>query len=253
MNTISDKEIQFFDSYGYLIKRNFVPVELIAEINLIVAKHLQARTPPFELEHEVSYPGSPKSLEAQGGQTIRRLLLAYQRDEIFKNWAENLKVGAYLRALLKSPELYFVPSHHNCIMTKQPEFSSETHWHKDVRYWSFNNTQLITTWLPLGEEEQNNGGLKVIPETHKWSPPADYLDERLFLRDDLPETQKWLEKAVNIELHQGDLLFFHAGLFHAAGKNQTNTSKNALVFTYHGENTQPLPETKSSNYPEIKI
>ncbi len=34
-------------------------------------------------------------------------------------------------------------------------------------------------------------------------------------------------------LIQGDALFFHSKLFHAADRNLTNETKLSLVFTYH--------------------
>ena len=95
--------------------------------------------------------------------------------------------------------------------------------------------------------------MQVIPGSHKWSPSAELLDGRLFLREDLPETKEWIDKAKIVEMNQGDLLFFHAALFHAAGKNHSKTSKNALVFTYHGEATKPIEDTKSVKYSEVCI
>jgi phytanoyl-CoA hydroxylase len=253
MNNITAKEKQFFYEMGYLIKRNFIDDKQLSEIQKIVAKGLIDRQQPFELEQEVDYPGSPKTQSEQGGDTIRRLKMAYTRDVIFKNWAEDMNVKHIMIELLQSESLFVVQSHHNCIMTKQPQYSSETHWHKDIRYWNFENNQLINTWLPLGDETLENGCLQVIPKTHLWKTPKDRLDERLFLRKDLAENRQWLEKVVNVELKKGDLLFFHAALFHAAGKNTTFESKNAVVFTYHSENNKPLGNTNSVKFDEVKI
>ena len=253
LEILSQSEWDFFKKNGYLIKRNFIDKTIVQRIQKITEQHLKNRIAPFELEQEVNYPGSPKTVEEKGGDTIRRLKLAYSRDEVFKNWINNQKVIQVLKDLFQSEKIFFVQSHHNCVMTKQPRFSSETHWHKDTRYWNFANNHLINTWLPLDDEVKENGCLQVIPQSHQWHTPRDLLDERLFLREDLPESMQWIEKAQNVEMKQGDLLFFHAAIFHAAGNNKTQKSKNSAVFTFHSDDNYPIPESNSTNFPEILI
>jgi phytanoyl-CoA hydroxylase len=247
-STITAKEIKFFHENGYLVKRKFVALNVISQLNNKVDEHLEQRIKPFELEYEVDYPGSPKTREEKGGDTIRRLLLAYSRDELFTLWQTNKQATDIIKALFDSRKLYLVQSHHNCIMTKQPQYSSETHWHKDIRYWNFDNNELINTWLPLGNETVENGCLQVIPGSHHWDAPRNRLDERLFLRKDLEENQKWLDKSIDVELNKGDLLFFHAAVFHAAGRNTIDVSKNAIVSTYHSEKNQEIV----SPFPDLK-
>ncbi len=237
---LTSEESRFFQKNGFLVKRNFVDLLTIENLQKRVKEHLRQRIKPFELEAEVDYPGSPQSIDAEGGDTIRRLLLAYKRDKIFKEWQLNPEATQVVKELLQAEKLFLVQSHHNCIMTKQPRFSSATHWHKDIRYWHFASQELVNTWLPLGDETVENGCLQVLPETQHWDTPKARLDKRLFLRKDLAENKMWLDKVQNVELKKGDLLFFHAALFHAAGRNQTNVSKNAVVSTYHSEKNHEI-------------
>ena len=44
-----------------------------------------------------------------------------------------------------------------------------------------------------------------------------------------------------VELDAGDMLFFHCRLFHAAGRNETETLKCSLVFSYHDADNQRDP------------
>ncbi|HHL32432.1 MAG TPA: phytanoyl-CoA dioxygenase family protein [Oceanospirillales bacterium] len=250
---ISAEERSFFQKNGYLVKRNFVDLQRLEQMQAVVEQHLQQRLKPFELEQEVHYPGSPKTRSEEGGDTIRRLLLAFSRDDVFNQWARDSRVSTIMRTLLAAEQLFLVQSHHNCIMTKQPQYSSETHWHKDTRYWNFANNELINTWLPLGDETVENGCLQVIPGSQKWQTPADRLDDRLFLRKDLVANQPWLQKAINVELNRGDLLFFHAAIFHAAGRNYTNKSKNAVVLTYHSQANTPIARSNSVKFDEVLL
>jgi len=101
-------------------------------------RHLAAQTQPLEYEAQVKYPGAPVSLDAPGGRTVRRLLQACARDELYRDWATSPELAERLRQLLGG-KLELSQAHHNCIMTKNPAFSSATGWHQDIRYWSFQN------------------------------------------------------------------------------------------------------------------
>ena len=226
---------------------------LVKKIRNQTKTHLNLRLPPFELEAELGYPKAPKSIDEAGGQTIRRLLLAFTRDQAFREWARNRVVKSILQQLLDSEKIYFVQSHHNCVMTKQPAYSSKTLWHRDVRYWRFNNHELINSWLAMGPENNDNGCLKVIPGSHRLQESSDMVDAELFLKTDHPESEQWLSKSLDVELQAGDVLFFHAAIFHAANHNRTELPKYSLVNSYHGEQTKPIKGTKSSNYEEILI
>lgn len=250
---ISVAEKEQFHEQGYLIKRQMVDSGLLREIIKVARQHLQLRIPPFELETTVKYPGAPASEDAVGGNTIRRLLLAYSRDECIREWGKNRVVHSILSELFGDSEIYLCQSHHNCIMSKQPDYSSRTDWHKDIRYWNFDNDFLINSWLALGEEKSYNGCLRVIPGSHQWLPEGIQLDNDLFLKEECLENNEWLEKAVDIELQAGDVLFFHAGLFHSAGNNASDTPKFSLVFTYHGSSNRAIEGSKSTRYEEIKI
>jgi len=104
---------------------------------------------PVEYEADTRYDGAPTDRHAVGGRTVRRLLQAIARDTVFEQWATSPAITQRLHQLL-GPRLAVSQAHHNCVMTKHPAFSSATGWHQDMRYWSFNRPELISTWLALG-------------------------------------------------------------------------------------------------------
>ncbi|MDX1570654.1 MAG: phytanoyl-CoA dioxygenase family protein [Xanthomonadales bacterium] len=242
-----------FQDEGYCIIRDAASSELVARLRAIAERDLAADRGPLERETEVRYPGSPPSIDSPGGTTVRRLLRADQRDPAFAEWIRSPAVVATLRALLNSRELYFCPAHHNCVMTKQPSFSSDTGWHQDIRYWRFSDRQLVNAWLALTPETAENGGLRIIPGSHREPLTEDRLDSARFLREDLPANHALLQRARQLTLAPGDLVFFHAAILHSASRNRTDETKYSAVFTYHGENTRPIPETKSASIPEVRV
>ena len=145
-----------------MVARGFADAGRVAALRALSERHLQDHVAPIEYEADLRYPGAPESRQAEGGQTVRRLLSAYGRDPLYAQWATDPAIGQWLaRYFGETPVLSTV--HHNCVMTKHPAYGSLTGWHQDIRYWSFSDTDLVSCWLALGHEARANGGLSFIP------------------------------------------------------------------------------------------
>lgn len=241
-----------FDSDGYAIVRGLCAPAALERMLQVARRHLAAAAPPVEYEADVQYPGSPPSHDAPGGRTVRRLLQAYSRDPVYAQWARSSHLRACLKPLL-GPEIELSQAHHNCVMTKDPRYSSLTSWHRDVRYWSFERPDLVSVWLALGRETLENGCLLVLPGSHAMDFAPERLDGAKFLRTDAEPNRALLATEVAVELEPGDVLFFHGRLFHAAGRNQTAETKYSVVFTYHAADNRPLPGSRSASLPDIAL
>ena len=77
-----------------------------------------------------------------------------------------MEIRPILTALLHDTPVLTL-AHHNSIMTKMPSEISNTCWHQDRRYWDFQNDDLLSIWLALGEERLENGLLEFIPGSHR--------------------------------------------------------------------------------------
>lgn len=245
-NEFSADELHRFAEDGYVISRGLAPAQIVERMLAVTHDHAARLVEPLEFEADVEYPGSPKSVDAPGGQTVRRLKQAHARDIVFTEWLEFLPLALRLRQLL-GERIVMPLAHHNCVMTKQPHFSSDTGWHRDIRYWSFQRPELVSTWLALGEEYPENGGLLLIPGSHRMEFGPDQLDEQLFFRADAAENQELIATQQSIELKAGDVLFFHARTLHAASRNRTGESKYSAVFTFRPADNLPVAGTRSSS------
>lgn len=241
---LAGEQIEQFKHDGYLVFRQMVAAAACDRMLSVAGQHLRDAIPPVEYEAEVGYPGAPDSLDALGGRTIRRLRGAYQRDACFRSWADDAVLQTKLAQLLNESARVAL-AHHNCVMTKHPNFGTATSWHRDIRYWSFTRPDLISVWLALGPETPDNGGLKFIPGSHRLKIEAEQLDALDFLRPDLPQNQLLFAQGLSLELQKGDVVFFHSGLFHAAGRNNGGTLKTSVVFAYRGQSNLPLAGSRS--------
>ncbi len=242
-----------FDRDGYLVVPGLCPDSICDRLVEDAHAALSPVLGPAEFEADLGYPGAPPDRGAKGGDTPRRLLHAYARFSALRPWLTGAEVKGHLQALLGSENVALSQCHHNCIMTKYPNYSSITLWHQDVRYWSFQRPELVSLWLALGAERAENGALQVIPGSHRKAFTAELLDDALFLRTDVPEGRALVDQAITVELNRGDALFFHCRTLHAARKNQTDRVKLSAVFTYHDQDNRPVPGTKSAQYASIAL
>ncbi len=250
---LNSNDLAQFQRDGYLVIRNLCNERVRSEMLQVIEDSLDPALAPVEYEAEVHYPGSPPSRTAPGGNTPRRLLNAFARDDVFRRWAKSRNVTKHIQNLLQTDQIQLSQNHHNCVMTKFPGYGSETGWHQDIRYWSFDRPELITAWLALGREDRDNGSLTIIPGSHRNSYDRGQFDAALFFRTDLKKNRALTESARIVELNAGDVLFFHCRLIHSAGRNQTNRVKLAIVFTYYSDDNRPIAGTRSAEHPDIDL
>ncbi|MDY7539348.1 phytanoyl-CoA dioxygenase family protein [Undibacterium sp. 5I1] len=249
---LSQEQLQQFQQNGYLVLPAQVDGSICEQMIAFAQQQLASHIAPIEYEADTRYPGAPVSRDAEGGLTARRVLQVIGRSSLVADWVMNDQLVQPLRQIL-GEGLRLVQSHHNCIMTKQPRFSSVTGWHRDSRYWHFQRAELVSAWLALRDETVENGCLLVIPGSHRLAIAASQLDAALFLRADLSENQSLLAQAKTVPLRQGDVLLFHSNLFHAAGCNQTTQTKFSLVTTYRAADNPPVADTRSTHLDEIAL
>lgn len=237
---------------GFLVVPALAVAEAVAGMRDVALDALHPLAGPAEFEADVGYPGAPLPGQA-GAATPRRLLHAYARHSLFREWSTGARVAEVVRRLLGQSRILLSQCHHNCIMTKHPGHSSATLWHQDVRYWSFDRPELVSVWLALSAGTPANGALKVIPGSHRLEIDPSRLDDDLFLRPELAANGRLIASARTVPLQPGDALFFSGRLFHAAGRNETDEVKLSVVTTYHDVDNLPLPGTRSARYPSIEL
>ncbi|MEZ6132358.1 MAG: phytanoyl-CoA dioxygenase family protein [Planctomycetaceae bacterium] len=250
--TFTVDEVARFQQDGYIIQRGLIPDSYVQTILDVTRRDASAHFGDIEYEADVSYPGAPASLDAEGGRTIRRLRHAFSRDPVFSRLVKEDYLLNRLQQLL-GPQVVMPLTHHNCIMTKHPRYSSDTGWHQDTRFWSFKTPDLVNTWLALGQETLTNGCLKLLPGSHRMTFEPHQLDEGLFFREDLEQNRALLDSAVTAELSAGDVLFFHARCFHSATRNYSDRTKYSAVFTFRSLDNPPVPGSRSCRLPELLL
>lgn len=243
---LTSQQIADFEQNGFLLLPSFAKDKLCKEILEIAKENIISEQQPIETEEEYLEINSSQK------ETIRRLRQVYSRHEKFAQWMKNEAIRPMLKQLLKETPILTL-AHHNSIMAKMPDTSSQTCWHQDIRYWNFQNDNLISVWLALDDEVLENGLLEFIPGSHKIDFKPHQFDKKTCFSSDLEENQKFISKKVHFDLNRGDVVLFHCKTLHFASKNYTDKAKISFVYTVRGESNLPIQNTRSTQYPEIKL
>ena len=257
---LTQDELESFETNGFLILRNFLDKESCEAILDVAKAHLKHKIEPIESEGDYGLKSQEyrtdvvdyNSIEDRKMLTTRRLRQVYSRDILFKNWMENKKIRPILQQLLKD-DVVITTAHHNSIMTKLPNTSTETAWHQDRRYWSYSDNNLISIWLALGDENFDNGVLEFIPKSHNMKFTEEQFGDKEYFKEDNPKNMSLIETAQSSNLEAGDVVLFHCKLLHRANKNSTQKPKISFVYTVKGAKTEALKGSRSTQYPEILL
>lgn len=239
---LTKQQLNDFNQNGFLLLRNFAQESMCDEILKLAKEEMKNKKEPIETEGE--YNDNQNSI-------IRRLRQVYDRNTIFQKWMTNEEMRPILKQILGDKPVLTL-AHHNSIMTKMPSKSTQSGWHQDIRYWYFETGDLVSVWLALGEENQQNGVLEFIPNSHKMNFKKEQFDDKLFFRTDLEENQDLINTKVSFDLKKGDIVLFHAKTLHRANKNSTNEPKISFVYTVRKNSNLPLKNTRS-DFREIEL
>lgn len=234
---LDENQLKEFHENGFLVLKNFADSQLCDEILQKAKIHLKNKIAPIETEQEYM-----KNDENE--ITVRRLRQVYDREAVFQNWMKNEKIRPILKEILNDTPVLTL-AHHNSIMTKLPYESTRTFWHQDRRYWNFENNDLVSVWLSLGDEFLENGLLEFIPKSHKIEFSKDRFDEVDNFLDENEENKKLIETKVHTNLKKGDVVLFHCKTLHHANKNSTDKPKISFVYTVRAASNKPLSNTRS--------
>ena len=258
--TLTQAQLEQFRTDGFLRLEGFADEALCDTIKDIAQAHLKHKVPPIETELE--YVGKTKEERKlisdgkahffEGQVTVRRLRQVYHRDIVFKQWMENQTIRPILKQVLGEDPTITI-AHHNSIMTKMPHTSTETRWHQDIRYWNFENDNLVSVWLALDEEYSDNGVLEFIPGSHKMTFLAEQFDEKEYFREDTPDNEVLIATKTSHPLKKGDVVLFHCKLLHRANKNMTDEPKISFVYTVKGASNKAIEGTRSTAYKEVPL
>jgi phytanoyl-CoA hydroxylase len=113
-------------------------------------------------------------------------------------------------------------------INKSPGSGSHIEWHQDNGYQRGRVPEYLTFWLALDSSDLDNGGLLVIPGSHRRGQHAHELHDVHWV---IPEVET--SQAIALDARAGDLLLFSSLLVHkTVGNHSADRERRAWVIQY---------------------
>jgi phytanoyl-CoA hydroxylase len=115
-------------------------------------------------------------------------------------------------------------------INKSPGAGSYIEWHQDNGYQRGRTAEYVTCWLALDDSNSQNGGLYVVPESHR---SGSREHEWRGVHAVLPEAEVETEAAIPLDAKAGDFLIFSSFLVHqTVGNTTADRQRRAWVIQY---------------------
>lgn len=232
---ITSEQLAQFERDGFFIARGLVgQSETQSLINHFMKLHTQGVAGKL-----AGYQAPP--LEESGGDILKhfpRMMHPHLWDEISMNYMLDARFHAILKALMGDEVLAAQSMHY----FKPPGARGQA-LHQDNFYLKVAPGNCMAAWLSLDDADQENGGMFVVPGSHKAGVlcphPADPEKSFTIEEVDVPEGME----PVPCDLKAGDVLFFNGSVIHGS---YPNTSKDrfrrAFICHYMPESSTEISQ-----------
>jgi ectoine hydroxylase-related dioxygenase (phytanoyl-CoA dioxygenase family) len=207
--TNTSAAIEQYEREGYLLFRDVLDAELVAEASRHVA-WLMERHPELRPEH------LGHTLMTEDPFWVRLV-----SDDRLLDIAE----------LFVGPNIALFASHY---ISKPPGEGLPVLWHQDGSYWPLEPMEVVTLWLAVDDALPENGCMRVIPGTHRLDlqklQRTTEVPNVLSSRID-PDLVNEAE-AVDLVLKAGDVSVHHPNIIHGSNANTSPRRRCGLTIRY---------------------
>jgi ectoine hydroxylase-related dioxygenase (phytanoyl-CoA dioxygenase family) len=226
---LTPDQIAAYREQGYLAVRNVFTADEVRELQRVTDEFVERsrgvteHTDVFDLEpgHSAAEP------------RLRRLKAPHRRHPAYDRGLRNDVVLTAVRQLVGDAVRY----QNTKLNLKSPEFGSPVEWHQDWAFYPHTNDDVLAVGIAMDDMLLENGCLMVVPGSHH-GPVLDHHQGGVFAGAVPPDG--FVEQAVPIELHAGDISIHHARLLHGSAPNRSQRPRRFLLFEYAAADAWPL-------------
>jgi len=207
-STINETARERYNREGYVVFRNVLDPELVAEadahVDWLRAKHPDLR--PENLGHWLVKEDP--------------FWLRLVSDDRLLDIAEQF-IG---------PDIALFASHYIC---KPPKDGMPVLWHQDGSYWPLEPMEVVTLWLSVTESTPENGCMRVIPRTQHSDLQEMKKREDIasVLGSGMDDSLVDVSQAVDLVMQPGDVSVHHPNVIHGSEGNASERWRNCLLYT----------------------
>jgi ectoine hydroxylase-related dioxygenase (phytanoyl-CoA dioxygenase family) len=221
------KELEFYESNGYFLKKGLVSSGDIARIcEEIEDIHNRMAEQPAE--------GVGISWEVYDSEDHPPRIKQLMHSELVSPTLNCLLRSDGVLDILEAFMGENISLYHSKLLPKAGGDGTAIPWHQDYAYWKNDNNKpvMINCQLAINEANLENGCIQFVPGSHKWGLQEHERKHQTF-GVFLPGHYQEREDAVALEMEPGDAVFFNALIIHGSAANNSKNDRLMNTFAYN--------------------
>ncbi|MGD2172030.1 MAG: phytanoyl-CoA dioxygenase family protein [Gammaproteobacteria bacterium] len=236
---LSERQIEFFESEGYLLLERAVGGEQLRVLRRQFAAWVDESRGQRQAYGKTLDGRARFDLEAGHSADRPALRRVNAPTDISSDYYRAMRDGGIADAVasLIGPNVRF---HHSKINSKLPGTATAVKWHQDFPFTPHSNDDLVTALLMLDDVVDENGPLKVVPGSHK-GEIFELWHGGVFTGAVADEVACDCEqRAVTCTGEAGTLCLMHTRLLHGSAPNLSDLPRTLFIAVYSAEDAMPI-------------
>lgn len=228
---LTSEQLHTFDEQGYLILPGVFAVdEIQLLIDTFMTVHAQGPVPNYFT------PTPPEQANGDILKLYPRIMHPHRFNSVALRYLLDQRLAVVLQDLFREEPLAA-----QSMLYFKPAGARGQALHQDNFYLRVEPGTCIAAWIALDPADRQNGGLEVVPGTHKMDIfcPEEADRSVSFTRDYVPVPEGLA--AVPVDLAAGDVLFFNGSLVHGSQPNRTKDRfRRSFICHYIGRSSERM-------------
>jgi ectoine hydroxylase-related dioxygenase (phytanoyl-CoA dioxygenase family) len=227
----------FYAEHGYIVHPDLLSTHEVAALRAAVDEVLEEARGLTETNDKFSITRG-----SDGHYRVRRLFNPIKHHQVFRDTASHPRILDAVEVLI-GPNIQL---HHSKLNLKPPcSPDARFEWHQDYPFFPHTNYDLIAVLVHIDDATEENGGLRIIPGSHKLGPRihifaggpndgafASRLEDQSAVADE--------SKALNVLCPAGGVEMHHCNMLHSSTANRGTKPRSMLIFQYRAADSIAL-------------
>ncbi|MFB0986597.1 MAG: phytanoyl-CoA dioxygenase family protein [Phycisphaerales bacterium] len=237
VSELTAEQLGHFETHGYVAGIRILDAGQIAQLRAELEVFMKPEHEGRELWHEYHI-----NENADPDAVVFHALGAWRISAGFHDLLWHPAFTGPAGQLLEGPVRFW----HDQLFCKPPRHGGNVAWHQDYSYWTRTKPLgHLTCWIALDDATSDNGCLRYIPGSHRWSllPKTGLIGDMDAVGNVLDDQQRAaMKNPVAIELKAGECTFHHPMLMHGSGPNRTDLPRRAAVLNVVRDGVRSMSE-----------
>lgn len=229
---ITSQNAQIYNSNGYLHVKNVFNQAEVEEMRNAVDRTIK-KAAAAKLDKNEAWQGDYIPPEQLKKLVLKGFHDLQYHDSCFTKAVAHPKMIEILQELI-GPNIQL---HHTKMLVKPPEKGAAFPLHQDYPYFPHSKHTMLAASVHLDDADDENGCLRVIPESHKQGALPHvgkyYLDHKKYP----------ISSAMLCPATAGDVLFFNYLTIHGSDTNRSDRQRRNVLFQYRDPADEPTVQT----------